>query len=132
MVRLLCIFYLLLEILVLFSCGLTDVGIYRVARKTVALLYLLLVALFQCSVCGANGLRRIAARSIDSLPSLSENCSCPHKRKHSVGTGWALIGSGRLQIHSVCMYHLSNRSWCRCEVCGLAPSSQPAGIGKQG
>ena len=37
------------------------------ARKTVPLLYLLLVTLFQCLVCGTNG--RVATGSIDSLPS---------------------------------------------------------------
>ena len=40
-----------------------------IVQKTVALLYLLLVALFQCSVCGTNGLQRVATRIIDLLPS---------------------------------------------------------------
>ena len=40
----------------------------RTARKTTALLYLLLMTVFQRLVCGINRLRRVATKSIDSLP----------------------------------------------------------------
>ena len=42
---------------------------YLTARKTVALLYLLLVTLFQCLVCDINRLRRVATSSVDLVSS---------------------------------------------------------------
>ena len=55
-----------------FSHDLTDIiGVGRAIRKTVALLYLLLVTVFQRLVCGTNRLRRVATRSADLLPSFN-------------------------------------------------------------
>ena len=57
------------------------------ARKTVALLSLLLVSGdIQRLVCGTNGLRRVAARDVDSLPSFihTHTHSHTHTLTHSL------------------------------------------------